>query len=217
MADTERAILAIDLSARGEGMALVADQAGKVIALQERITGVAGLVGAMSSLLTVPGPPLAQVVVARGPGSYMGVRSALAAAVGVAQARGLCLGLVGSLEVQANRVPLEADSLLVVVPAGRGGLYMQRFLPLANVGPGAWVPDSPAMLTRDAAGSAELLPPCALVFDQSGGHEDLRGLPPGAVRSGAGALALLASWGRFDLSGYDLVSADYGVKVGENT
>jgi len=213
----EGATLAIDLSTRGDGLALVADQSGTLLASCERLAGLAGLVGAMRSLLAAPGPPVSRVVAARGPGSYMGVRSALATAVGMAQARGLPLGLVGSLVVQANRVPVEAESLLVVVAAGRGGTYVQRFRAISEGGLPAWMPDTQAMVTRGAVSDPGLFSPSEMVFDQTGERTDGTGPGAGAVRSSAEALALLCSRGGFEVSGYDLVSADYGVRVGEQT
>lgn len=71
------------------------------------------------------------VVVVIGPGTYTGVRAGMAAALGVAQARGLPLHGVGSLEVVACADPGAAAGW-VVADAGRGALYVARAGDAAN-------------------------------------------------------------------------------------
>ncbi len=67
------------------------------------------------------------VVVVTGPGTYTGVRAGMAGALGVADARGLPLHGLGSLEVAAcwDAAGL-GDASWVVADAGRGALYVAR-------------------------------------------------------------------------------------------
>ena len=65
------------------------------------------------------------VVVVIGPGTYTGVRAGMAAALGVAQARGVSLYGVGSLEVVASTpLPRSYSGSWVAADAGRGALYV---------------------------------------------------------------------------------------------
>ncbi len=67
------------------------------------------------------------VVVITGPGTYTGVRAGMAGALGVADARGLPLHGLGSLEVAAawDAAGL-GDTSWVIADAGRGALYVAR-------------------------------------------------------------------------------------------
>ena len=66
------------------------------------------------------------VVVVTGPGTYTGVRAGMAAALGIAHARGLPLHGVGSLEVVAGGDPDAVAGDWVIADAGRGALYAAR-------------------------------------------------------------------------------------------
>jgi len=66
------------------------------------------------------------VVVVTGPGTYTGVRAGMAAALGIAHARGLPLLGVGSLEVIASADPQAAPDDWLASDAGRGALYVAR-------------------------------------------------------------------------------------------
>ncbi len=69
------------------------------------------------------------VVVLTGPGSYSGVRAGMATALGLAAARSLPLHGVGSLHAIAMEAnPADGTEFMVVADAGRGGVYMARFL-----------------------------------------------------------------------------------------
>jgi len=62
-----------------------------------------------------------------GPGSFTGVRSAVAAARGLALAAGLPVLAVGSLETLAAAVPAGPEPLLAALDARRGKVYVQTF------------------------------------------------------------------------------------------
>jgi tRNA A37 threonylcarbamoyladenosine modification protein TsaB len=66
------------------------------------------------------------IVVVTGPGTYTGVRAGMAAALGIAQARGMPLHGIGSLEVVAGAEALVSPDDWVVSDAGRGALYAAR-------------------------------------------------------------------------------------------
>lgn len=213
MADGEPLQLGLDLSVRGAGVAVLASSTA-LVEVRSGLQGVASVAGAVHDLVEVAGSRLAGVVAARGPGSYMGVRSALAAAIGLAQARELPLGLVGSLLVVAHRVDPSPGELLVAVAAGRGGLYLQRFSADEEQGLSRWREAGLAMAVRGGsppsppAGCDQLLDPDGVLGDPGTPRVD-------PVRSGEEALALVIRGGAYRSSGYDLVSADYGARQGE--
>lgn len=62
-----------------------------------------------------------------GPGSYTGLRVGIAAALGVAHARGLPLHGIAALDVVALAAPPEAADVIAVADAGRGALYVARY------------------------------------------------------------------------------------------
>jgi hypothetical protein len=213
VADGDLLQLGLDCSSRGEGVAVLTSPSA-LVELRPGLQGVASVAGAVRELVGLAGPRLSGVVAARGPGSYMGVRSALAAAIGLAQARRIPLGLVGSLLVVAHRVDPRAGQLLVAVGAGRGGLYLQRFAGDLDPGSSGWREVGQALAVR--AGTPFTIPQgCDLLLDPSGvlGGSGLEQVDP--VRSGAEALALVIRRDGHRSSGYDLVSADYGARQGD--
>ncbi len=215
MAEASPVQLGLDLSVRGEGMALLV-RGADVVELRAGLHQVASVAAAVRDLADAAGSQLAGVVVARGPGSYIGVRSALAAAIGLAQARRLPLGLVGSLAVVAHRVDPGPGRLVVAVGAGRGGLFVQRFTAAGGGAGVRWREVGPAEAMSlasppDGALDGDLL------LDPGSVVERPLGERVAAVRSGEEALALLIARGGYAVSGYDLVSADYGVRVGDPT
>lgn len=119
-------VLAIDTATRSRTVVVVATPEG------EQIRGVAirgqpvgtSLPAAITALL--PQLNLA-VVVVTGPGTYTGVRAGMAGALGIAQARGLPLYGIGTLEVAACWPHVDGDGdPWVVADAGRGALYVAR-------------------------------------------------------------------------------------------
>jgi tRNA threonylcarbamoyladenosine biosynthesis protein TsaB len=67
------------------------------------------------------------LAVNRGPGSFTGIRSAVAAARGLALAAGLPVLAVGSLETLATAAPDGPGPLLATLDARRGQVYLQIF------------------------------------------------------------------------------------------
>ncbi len=119
-------VLAIDTASRSRVVVALATPAG------ERIDGVVlqgQSVGTLLPQAITPMLPLLTraVVVVTGPGTYTGVRAGMAAALGVAQALGLPLHGIGSLEVTASApMPGPGGDSWVVADAGRGALYVAR-------------------------------------------------------------------------------------------
>jgi tRNA threonylcarbamoyl adenosine modification protein YeaZ len=87
------------------------------------------------------GDAIDAVVATRGPGSFTGIRVALATALGLAHARGIPAHGFPSLLVQAARTPVRP--CLAVQPARRGHVYVQHF---AAAGTPASAADGPAIV-----------------------------------------------------------------------
>ncbi|MCZ2097449.1 MAG: tRNA (adenosine(37)-N6)-threonylcarbamoyltransferase complex dimerization subunit type 1 TsaB [Anaerolineae bacterium] len=86
---------------------------------------------------------LSAIAVAQGPGSFTGLRIGLGVAKGLAQARGLPLVAIPTLEIVAAGVPPLGSRLIAVLQVGRGRLCAQ---PFAWAGAG-WTGDGPAEIT----------------------------------------------------------------------
>jgi len=83
------------------------------------------LAAALAAIMT---DDVAAVVVLTGPGSYSGVRAGMAAALGVAGARGVPLHGLGNLTALAHAAPAAAGTRFsVAADAGRGGVYIAGF------------------------------------------------------------------------------------------
>jgi tRNA threonylcarbamoyladenosine biosynthesis protein TsaB len=140
-------ILAIDTSSRSRVVCVVATDSGGLVdsAVIHGEPVATSLPRVLGRLLDAVGA----VVVVTGPGTYTGVRAGMAAALGVAHARGLPLHGVGTLEVVACGDPNAAAGDWVASDAGRGALYVAR----------AGTPDSPSRIplsALDAAGARVL-------------------------------------------------------------
>lgn len=70
---------------------------------------------------------LSAIAVAQGPGSFTGLRIGLGVAKGLAQARGLPLVAIPTLEIVAAGVPPLGSRLIAVLQVGRGRLCAQPF------------------------------------------------------------------------------------------
>lgn len=202
--------LLIDTSVRGAGVVVLGDH-GTLLAEEAAPGGVDSLQAALALILSRAGRRIGQVVATRGPGSYIGVRSGLAAALAVAQAREVPLRLVGSLQVEAGRVDAAAGGLLVLRSAGRGGVLGQLF----EAAGGGWRPRGPAqLLSREQSwpeawrGAGAVADPDLLAPAELGPRL------VGPRRSAAEALAMLAEEEVAAGVPYDHVSADYAVRVG---
>jgi tRNA threonylcarbamoyl adenosine modification protein YeaZ len=141
-------VLAIDTSSRSRVVCVLATPDGEM--LDSEVVRGEPVAAALPRML---GRLLAQVdgavVVVTGPGTYTGVRAGMAAALGVAQALGLPLHGVGSLEVVASAPALESSDDWVVSDAGRGALYAARAGDAAH-------PVRLALAALDAAGARVL-------------------------------------------------------------
>jgi len=117
-------VLAVDTSSRARIVVVRAGRDGTVRGA-EVVRGAQVATSLPGLLLQMITDDLRAVVVVVGPGTYTGVRAGMAAALGIAQARGLPLHGVGSLEVIAS-APLSRAHVgsWVAADAGRGALYV---------------------------------------------------------------------------------------------
>jgi tRNA threonylcarbamoyl adenosine modification protein YeaZ len=114
-------IVAIDTSARGRLIAIAVNDDGSVA---ERLVTSTGVLPELpQALARLMGDGVSAIVVARGPGSYTGLRAGMAVAVGVAQARSLPLHTIESLAVAAGAAPETAGRVRAVSDASRGAVY----------------------------------------------------------------------------------------------
>jgi tRNA threonylcarbamoyl adenosine modification protein YeaZ len=202
--------LVLDTSVRGAGLVLLSER-GAVMGVREVAGGVGSLHEALRALLPAAAAPVSSVLVARGPGSYIGVRSGLAAALGLAQGSDIPIHLIGSLRVVAETVDPDEARALVLRSAGRGGALCQLFAASER----GWTAEGPShLLSRDQS-----IPPSWLdgrgIIDPDGvmpAGADRRRLLP--VRGLDLALARLAAAAQGPGVPYDQVSADYAVRVG---
>ncbi len=124
-------VLAIDTSSRSRVVCVLATADGALIELE--VTRGRPVSAALpQTLARMVATVDRAVVVVTGPGTYTGVRAGMAAALGVAQARGLPLHGVGSLEVVACGDPDAGAGDWVTADAGRGALYVARAGDAAN-------------------------------------------------------------------------------------
>ena len=116
-------VLAIDTSSRSRVVCVLATADGEL--LESEVIRDRPVAASLPPVLArMVASANRAVVVVIGPGTYTGVRAGMAAALGVAHARGLPLHGVGSLEVVASGDPDAATGDWVVSDAGRGALYV---------------------------------------------------------------------------------------------
>ncbi len=200
----------VDGSRHQQPLVLLTDLEGTPTWVADEPGDAAALVTEVAAALAQTSPgQLLRVVACSGPGSYMGVRAGLAAALGVAQARALPLALVSSLELVQARVVAGEGALLAVLDAGRGGTYGQvrrghgphpvaaALLGREQYWPAAWLA---AQVAAGTLGEGRLQPPGP------------RWLEP--VRSLASAWAMVAA-AHPGSSDYDRVAAEYPTPVGD--
>ncbi len=160
---------------------------------------------------------IGSVIAVRGPGSYMGVRGGLAAALGAAQALGCPLGLVGALEVVAAGCDPGDVAVLALADAGRGGTFGQEMVPAGGNSPRpGWHARGPTgLLGRQFPWPAAWCAPPQAIGTPGEGRQ----LPSGTtvidpVRDRQVSLARLVAAIPIAISGYDRVTADYPEPVG---
>jgi tRNA threonylcarbamoyl adenosine modification protein YeaZ len=120
-------VIAIDSSSRAAALVLRTTAEGRVLDSRELPGGELDrrLPGALAAVLA---GDVEAVVVLTGPGSYSGVRAGMAAALGVAGARGLPLHGLGTLAAVAAAASMpDGGQFSAVADAGRGGVYVARF------------------------------------------------------------------------------------------
>jgi hypothetical protein len=210
-------VLAVDGSQRDDPLLVVVDSGGDLIFKPDLVPRPTAVLAAVKDALELHGNRLGAVVAISGPGSYMGVRAGLAAALGVAQSLALPLALVGSLEVIAAQADPQEEAALAVADAGRGGTLGQMLVPVGRPGhANRWRPLGPAeLLGRDLPWPDSWGGTRGLIGSPGAG----RALPEGAtqlplVRDRWHALAWVVAGGPEPIKGYDRVSADYAQPVG---
>ena len=124
--------LAIETSTSACAVALEVDGEVRVEVIEGERRHTETLVPAIARLLDASGRrarDLEQIVVDRGPGLFTGLRVGLASARALADATGADLVGVSSLELLAagGRAVLAAGTLLAVVDARRGEVFVQAF------------------------------------------------------------------------------------------
>ncbi len=199
-------LLALDTSTRMAGIALYDDDRG-VLAEYNWHSGhqhTVELVPEVARLLERSGArpaDLSAVAVALGPGSFTGVRVALAAAKGLALAQSI--PLLGVPTLDAIAYPHQAESWPVVtfVQAGRGRVCWAVY----GHGPQGWAAQSPFALSTvegivdglkgQAVFAGELSPADRTTIAARLGDR-ARCLPPALAMRRAGYLAEIA-WGRW--------------------
>jgi len=120
-------VLAIDSASRSRSSVLRTTADGTILEHREVAGGALDrdLAAALAAILT---DDVAAVVVLTGPGSYSGVRAGMAAALGVAGARGVPLHGLGNLTALAHAAPVAPGKRFsVAADAGRGGVYIAGF------------------------------------------------------------------------------------------
>jgi tRNA threonylcarbamoyladenosine biosynthesis protein TsaB len=124
-------VLAIDTSSRSRVVCVLASADGELID-SEVVHGAPVAASLPRMLVNLMGHVDGAVVVVTGPGTYTGVRAGMAGALGIAQARGLPLHGVGTLEVVASADALVSSDDWLVSDAGRGALYVAHGGDAAN-------------------------------------------------------------------------------------
>lgn len=210
-------VLAVDGSQRDAPLVVLVDSGGELADSPALEPGVTSVIAAVRDALEVYRHRLAAVVAVSGPGSYMGVRAGLAAALGAAQALALPLSLVGSLEIIAAQTDPREEAVLVLADAGRGGTLGQVLEPKVGAGmQPLWSPLGAAELLGRELPWPERWRALRWVIGSPGAG---RSLPANLVqlplaRDRRQALAWLVAAGLDPITGYDQVTADYAQPVG---
>lgn len=217
MVATVDLVLAVDGSDRGAPLVVVVDARGEMVFNSEPDPAATAVLASVREALETYRRRIASVLAVSGPGSYMGVRAGLAAALGTAQALACPLALVGSLEVIAAQADPRGERVLAVADAGRGGTFGQVLDPYPRPGfPTRWRPLGKAKLLGRELPWPETWTGLRSVIGSPG---SVRSLPPEMAqvplaRDRRQALAWVVAGGPEPIPGYDRVSADYAQPVG---
>ncbi len=209
--------LAVDGSQRDDPLALVVARGGEIAWSAPGGLPHPVLTSAVREALRAYRGVIQSVVAVRGPGSFMGVRSALAAALGAAQSLAIPVTLVGSLEVVAAHCDPGTESVLALADAGRGGTFGQLFVPEPRDGRSTrWRAGGRAGLLPRGVAWPGLWAAPSLAVGTMGEGRKLPGTTTSIspVRDRRMALAWLVADGLTPISGYDRITADYPDTVG---
>jgi tRNA threonylcarbamoyladenosine biosynthesis protein TsaB len=199
-------LLALDTSTRQTGIALYSGSGGLISEVSWRSANrhtveLMPRVDRMLAEAGAAGRDLKVIAVALGPGSFTGLRVALATAKGLALADGLALLGVPTLDAVAYPHSLQALPVIAVVQAGRGRVCWARY----RHGPAGWGTSLPAGLASIPALAAAIQHPTLIAGDLAAAdREQLAGLsdgravllPPALSMRRPGCLAEIA-WGRY--------------------
>jgi tRNA threonylcarbamoyladenosine biosynthesis protein TsaB len=174
-------LLALDTSTRLAGIALYSGNDGLIseyswhsanrhtVELMPRVAQMLAQAGASSTTLEA-------VAVALGPGSFTGLRVALAAAKGLALANDLALLGVPTLDAVAYPHSQQSLPLIAVVQAGRGRVCWATY----EHGPAGWKASAPPGLVEVPALAATILHPTLIAGELAiGDREQLARLSGG--------------------------------------
>jgi hypothetical protein len=209
--------MAVDGSLRDDPLVILVARGGEIVWSAPEGLPHPVLTSAVREALLAHRKVIRSVVAARGPGSYMGIRSALAAALGAAQSLALPIALVGSLEVVAAQCDPGTEPVLALADAGRGGTFGQVLVPEPGDGKSTrWrARGRAALLARDVPWPGVWEAPSLAVGTVGEGRRlpgTTRLISP--VRDRRMALAWLVAEGLTPISGYDRITADYPDTVG---
>lgn len=200
-------LLALDTSTRLAGIALYDGASGLIAeynwhSANRHTVELMPHISAMIAQAGVAPSDLRAVGVALGPGSFTGLRVALAAAKGLALAQGLTLLGVPTLDAVAYPHESQPVPVVAVIQAGRGRVC---WAPYAH-GPGGWGPQEPYALStipalantivRPTVFVGELLPADRETLTRFVGRARAIFLSPALSMRRAGYVAELA-WRRF--------------------
>lgn len=200
-------LLALDTSTRLAGVALYQEERGLIAehnwhSANRHTVELMPQVARMMTQAGVRPADLQAVAVALGPGSFTGLRVALAAAKGLALAHGLTLLGVPTLDAVAYPHQSQPVPVVALVQAGRGRVC---WAPYAH-GPGGWAAQAPFRLSTIGEMAMTIVRPTVFVGELMGsdqetlvqwlGHARAHFLPPALSMRRAGYLAELG-WKRF--------------------
>lgn len=135
--DRESVMLAIDTSTEHAGLALAAGGQTTVRSWPAGRTQTTSILPAIDAMLAEAGltpADLTAIVVATGPGTFTGLRVGMSIAKGIVLARGIPLVGIPTLMLAAAAAP-DAPDRIAILPAGRGRVVWQRFVPDAQYPP----------------------------------------------------------------------------------